>query len=484
MPRPAAQLRWLALGCVLSLTLLSPGAVKAQETDPLTVALTGKYPPFSFYDAEGDLTGFDVQVAQALGEAMGREVEIITTEWDGIVAGLLVGKYDTVVGSMAITPERAERVDFSDPYYISGAQLFVRAEDAVEIQSLDDLAGRRVGVGLGETYEHWLRSNHPEIEAVAYKAAVDFFHDMLNHRIDAFLTDRLVGLYQIDSADMPFVPTGPLLYEERIAIPVRPDNQPLLAEINQGLATLRADGTLADLNEAWFGEAARATPGSAGEQARMTAATATSKLLRGFGVTLFVAVIALGLGMLLAVPVGAVLHRRGTLLYYPLRWFVDFIRATPLLIQLFFVYFGGPQVGLTLSPLQAAVLTLTVSATCYLAEVVRSGLLAVPDGQKLAAEALGLKRLQVFRFVVWPQAFRVALPALMNSVVALIKDTALISVIAVAEVIREAQSIISVTYDPMRYYFVAAALFFIVTFPLMKLADRLERKIAARGYAA
>lgn len=472
--RPARALQWL-----LCLSLLIPSAAPAQQTEPLTVALTGKYPPFSFYDAEGDLTGFDVQVAQALGEAMGREVEIITTEWDGIVAGLLVGKYDTVVGSMAITPERAERVDFSDPYYISGAQLFVRAEDATEIQSIDDLAGRRVGVGLGETYEHWLRSNHAEIEAVAYKAAVDFFHDMLNQRIDAFLTDRLVGLYQIESAQMPFVPTGPLLYEERIAIPVRPDNQPLLAEINQGLATLRANGTLAELNEAWFGEAARATD----EQARMTAATATSKLLRGFGVTLFVAVIALGLGMLLAVPVGAVLHRRGTLLYYPLRWFVDFIRATPLLIQLFFVYFGGPQVGLTLSPLQAAVLTLTVSATCYLAEVVRSGLLAVPDGQKLAAEALGLKRLQVFRFVVWPQAFRVALPALMNSVVALIKDTALISVIAVAEVIREAQSIISVTYDPMRYYFIAAAMFFVVTFPLMKLADRLEQRIAARGFA-
>jgi ABC-type amino acid transport system permease subunit len=108
--------------------------------------------------------------------------------------------------------------------------------------------------------------------------------------------------------------------------------------------------------------------------------------------------------------------------------------------------------------------------------------MSVPDGQSLAARALGLNTFQTFRFVVWPQAFRIALPPLMNSVVALTKDTALISVIAVAEVIREAQSIISVTYDPMTYYFIVAVMFFVVTFPLMKMADRLERRIAARGY--
>lgn len=453
-------------------------ATEPSQQEPLRVALTGTYPPFSFYDAEGELTGFDVQVARALGEAMGREVEITTTEWDGIIAGLLVGKYDTVVGSMAITPEREQRVDFSDPYYISGAQLFVREQDREIFQSIGDLEGRRVGVGLGETYEHYLRNNHPEIRAVTYKSAVDFFRDMLDRRIDAFLTDRLVGLYQIESADMPFVPTGPLLYEERIAIPVRPERQQLLAEINQGLETLEQDGSLAELRRAWFGADARERAGSE----TMTAWTAAEKLARGFAVTLFVAVVSLTLGMLAAVPVGALLNRRGTFLYYPLRWFVDFIRATPLLIQLFFVYFGGPQIGLTLAPLEAAVLTLSVSAGAYLSEVVRSGLMAVPEGQQLAARALGLKRMQVFRFVIWPQAFRVALPPLMNSVVALIKDTALISVIAVAEVIREAQSIISVTYDPMRYYFIAAAMFFVVTFPLMKLADRLERRMAG-GYA-
>jgi len=129
-----------------------------------------------------------------------------------------------------------------------------------------------------------------------------------------------------------------------------------------------------------------------------------------------------------------------------------------------------------------AVFTLTVNTSAYMAEVVRSGLMAVGPGQRKAGIALGLTPFQVFRFVVWPQAFRIALPPLMNTVVALIKDTALIAMISVGEVIREAQSIISVTYDPMKYYFIVAAMFFLVTFPLMKLAGKIEKNIRARGF--
>jgi ABC-type amino acid transport system permease subunit len=166
-----------------------------------------------------------------------------------------------------------------------------------------------------------------------------------------------------------------------------------------------------------------------------------------------------------------------------LRAFNDFIRGTPVLIQLFFVYFGSGQIGLNLSPITAAVVTLTINASAYMAEVVRSGLMSVDPGQSLAARALGLTRVQTFTSVVWPQAFRIAMPPLMNSVVALLKDTALISVISVGEVVREAQAIISVTFNPMKYYLIVAVMFFIVAFPLMKLADRLERTIRRRGFA-
>jgi len=218
---------------------------------------------------------------------------------------------------------------------------------------------------------------------------------------------------------------------------------------------------------------------------RMTFGRALAFLLRGFVLTLLVAAASLLLGFLVSIPVGIVLNLPGGVVRLVLRAVVDFIRGTPILIQLLFVYFGWPLipvVGVSLSPIAASILALTVNSAAYMAEVVRSGLMSVSPGQRLAGRALGLRPWQVFRFVVWPQAFRIAMPPLMNSVVALIKDTALISVITVSELIANVRSVVSVTWNPA-YYLVAAVLFFIVTFPLMKLAGRVERRMKERGFA-
>jgi len=467
------------------------GSAYAASTaaESFTVALTGKYPPFSFYSDEAELVGFDVDVSQLVAEKLNRELRIVTTEWDGILGGLLAGKYDAIIGSMAITPERAKSVDFTMPYYVSGAQLFVHVDDAGEIQSLKDMEGKKAGAVLGETFEHYLVTNHPEISVVTYKSTVDIFQEMQHRRLDGFVTDRLVGMYQIKSAQMPFVPAGPLLYEEQMAIPVKQDQPELLAAINQALTDLEAGGELAKLHEKWFAsihaaeDESVAATGSAEETGGMSWGTIAVRLLRGFGITLLVAFLSIAMGFILAVPAGVVLHGAPRLGQTVVRAIVDFIRGTPVLIQLFFVYFGSPQIGLNLSPMVAAVVTLTINSTAYMSEVVRSGLLAVSPGQRVAARALGLSPFEVFRFVVWPQALRVALPPLMNSAVALLKDTALISVISVAEVIREAQSIISVTFDPAKYYLIVAVMFFVFTYPLMRLASAFEAHMKKRGFA-
>ena len=461
--------------------LLIPTRELPAATQSITVAMTGKYPPFSFYDQQGNLAGFDVEVARALARELDAELTIVTTEWDGILAGLLAGKYDAIIGSMAITAERQMQVDFSEPYYISGAQLFVPAGQAGIILSLADLAGRRVGVVLGETFEHYLTEQHPDIETVTYKSTVDIYQDMDNGRLDGFVTDRLVGSYQIRAAGQPLKPAGELLYRERMGIPVAPGRTQLLAAINLALHKLESAGFMARLHEQWFG--------APGKQAATRAATAIqdstiiARLAHGFLVTISIAFLSLLIGFGLAVPAGVILHGRGSPLQVAVRAVVDFLRGTPVLIQLFFVYFGAPQIGITLSPFSSAVITLSVNAAAYMAEVVRAGLMAVPPGQRLAGRALGLDRFQVFRFVVWPQAFRIAIPPLVNSSVALLKDTALVSVVSVAEVVRQAQSIISVTYNPMKYYFIVALLFFLFTYPLMKFAGRWENTLKERGYS-
>jgi His/Glu/Gln/Arg/opine family amino acid ABC transporter permease subunit len=468
------RILWLMVGVLVFFWVGAAGA--GSDSDTFTVALTGKYPPFSF-EPGGKLAGFDVDVSRSVGRHLGRSVVIVKTEWDGILAGLLAGKYDAIIGSMAITPERQKAVNFSSPYYISGAQLFIHKDNQDNIRNIEDCENKRIGVVLGETYEHYLTQHYPGIDVRTYKSTFDIFEDLKNGRLAGFVSDKLIGSWQIKNGNMPFRPAGDLLYEENIGIPVKKDRPELLEQINTALARMRESGELDRLFDQWFGIKQQALNNSG-----LTTSIIAGKLIKGFTITLGVAGMSLVMGFFLAIPSGVILNRQKGITCVILRGIVDFIRGTPVLIQLFFIYFGGPQIGLTMSPITAAVVTLSINATAYLSEVIRAGLMSVDPGQKLAGRSLGLTKFQVFRLIIWPQAFRIALPPLINSVIALMKDTALISIISVGEVIRETQSIISVTFNPTKYYFITAVMFFIVTFPLMKLAGQVELRLRQKGF--
>lgn len=133
----------------------------ADEPDTMRFAMSGRYPPFSFVGDTGEVIGFDVDVAEAIARELGKDVDIVTTEWDGILTGLLGGRYHAIIGSMSITPARARQVTFSEPYYHSGAQLFIHADRQDEIKGIKDCDGKRIAAVVGETYEHFLRENDP-----------------------------------------------------------------------------------------------------------------------------------------------------------------------------------------------------------------------------------------------------------------------------------------------------------------------------------
>lgn len=464
-------------------------AAEAPAAPAFRVALTGRYPPFSFYGSEGQLQGFDVDTAREVGRRMGRPTEIVTTEWSGIIAGLQAGRYDAVVGSMSITPEREAAVLFSRPYYVSGAQLFVRSADAERLSSIDAFDKELLGVSVGSTYESYVRTNHPALNMQVYPGESDLFQDMRTGRLAGFVTDRLVGMYNASASKEDVVPVGPLLYAERCAIPVTKNNVELVQAINGALEAMEADGFFDQLHIKWFGRAPeRAALAGATDIAMMKTEAITIPviarvLLLGFAITVLVAAVSILVGFGLAVPIGAALHGGPA----PLRWvlvaYCDVIRGTPMLVQLLFVYYGlGSFDLLKLTPIQAGMVVMTINASAYMGEVVRAGLMSVPAGQVTGALALGLTRVQAFRFVVWPQAFRIMVPPLMNSVVALLKDTALISVIGVAEVVTETTKLAAITYRPLELWLVVGALFFLVAFPLMKGAQVLENRLRRRGY--
>jgi cystine transport system permease protein len=158
--------------------------------------------------------------------------------------------------------------------------------------------------------------------------------------------------------------------------------------------------------------------------------------------------------------------------------FVSFIRGTPLLVQIFVIYYGLPSLGITLSPVVGGVIALTLNAAAYLSETIRAAILSIPRGQREAATSLGLTGAQTMLLIVLPQAARVALPSLSNTLIGLVKDTSLVSVITVVELLRSAQLVIARTFEPFGPYLTAALIYWAISSALEVVQRSLERRFS------
>ncbi len=445
----------------------------AESATPLKVGLTGKYPPFNYFDPNGNLVGFDVEVAKALCERLQRPCAFRILPWDGILAALLARKIDVVVGSMAITPERQKQALFSDPYYESGAQLFVR-----DTTTDPEQPGFKIGVTLGTTYGEFARSRYPEAEIRTYKGETEIFQDIEAGRLQGMVTDRLVGGYMNRVRNGGLSLSGPLLYRERIGIPMRPFEKKLRMEVNGALADLLQSETYSELHARYFGEAA---PGTAEIGVAFRWQNSLRLMLKAWGSTLVLSLQGLTLGILLSLVLAALLIfppspiRRATLVY------VDFVRATPFMLQLFALYFGLPAMGIQLPAWIAAVAAISIHLSAYLSETIKVAYQSIPTGQHHAAKILGMNRALALKHVIFPQMLPLLLTPTLNTLVAMIKDSAIVSVISVHELTMQTQQLISSTFRPIEFYLFAAFLYALLTYPLLILGRRLEIRYRAKG---
>ena len=156
--------------------------------------------------------------------------------------------------------------------------------------------------------------------------------------------------------------------------------------------------------------------------------------------------------------------------------YVSIIRGTPLLVQIFVIYYGLPQIGIALDPISSGILALSLNAGAYLSESFRASILAVDNGQMEASMAMGMTYSQALRRIILPQSLRIAIPTLSNSFIVLIKDTSLVSVITVTELLQMSSLIIAKTFEPLTIYLVAAAIYWVLISFFTNLLDKLEIK--------
>ena len=235
----------VAAGCGTSTNTLSEVRVKGT----IQFAMSGGYPPFNYYNDQGELVGFDIEIGEEIASRLGVSYEPVPTDWDGIIGGLLAGSFDGVLGSMGITEARQESVDFSDPYYYSGAQLVVRNDSSITdpAQVTPDM---RIAVVTGTTFAdqvvEW------GAEPVYYDSDAITLMELNSGNVDRVITDRLVALINSQEHGYDFNLVGEMLYTETMAIAFRPGDDDLREAVNEALAEMRADGTYQEISQRYF----------------------------------------------------------------------------------------------------------------------------------------------------------------------------------------------------------------------------------------
>lgn len=214
------------------------------------VANDANYPPQSSIDkATGEMVGFDVDVARKMAELLMLEVQFENPAWETIPAGLQQGRFDVSIGSMTITDERKKALDFTDPYYYTSGQVFVK-KGGTQIAGVEDLAGKSVGVGAATTYYDFLKAES-DADVKTYQTDADAFPDLANGNLDFVMTAGPTGQQAILSGQ-PFEFSGTPLYYEDLAFAIKKDEADWLALLNYAVQTMHSDGSLTAMSEEWY----------------------------------------------------------------------------------------------------------------------------------------------------------------------------------------------------------------------------------------
>jgi polar amino acid transport system substrate-binding protein len=409
------------------------------------------------------------------------------------------GDFDIGMSGVEDTPPRRAALSATIPYYEFYEVLTVREADRNRLRTLADLKGLRVGTLAGTiAYERLLRSEQEHgSQTVSYDDDVHPYEDLRAGRLDAVLLDNIIAARALRRLAGLYTQPKPVAVGHYIGV-LSKENAPLRDRIDAILRARMRDGTLEQIYRRWniwSDDEARFFAASAAPAPVATTATTVGAqqaaparppiwettlrylpaLLRASLITILLSCAAMALAIFMGVLIASGRVYGGVLTRAVLSTYVEVVRGTPVLLQLFVLYYGLSAV-IRLPAFVAALLGLGLNYAAYESEIYRGSLEAVPKGQLEAARTLGLSERQVFTLVRGPQAFRLALAPMTNDFVALLKDSSLVSVITVVELTKQTQIFAANVGTWVVPGILCAALYLLLSLPLARLAGRLESR--------
>lgn len=451
-----------------------PTLKKVQDKGVLTIGLSADYAPYEFHatvDGKDKIVGMDIDIAQKIADDMGVKLKVEEYGFDALIGALKTGKIDMVISGMSPTPERLKEVDFSDPYMTVDQKVIIRKEDKDKYTSIEDFKGKKVGAQKQSTQEE-LSNDELHADTVSLQRLPDIILQLQNKKIEGAVIEGPVAEAYILQNDALAFPDNVSFKNGRkeTAVAIPKDSTEFADSINKSIKEIKdnklMDGYQKDASKLMFEEESFFKKYS-------------SFYVKGTAYTVFLAFIGVFFGAILGAVLALMKLSKNKLLKGIAIVYIEYVRGTPLLVQIFLVFFGSNVVGLELSALVASCLALTLNSGAYVAEIVRAGIQAVNIGQTEAARSLGMNQAQAMRYIILPQAIKNILPALGNEFVTVIKESSVVSVIGVSELMFQGGVVQGASFKPFLPIVIVSLIYFVLTFTLSRILGVAERRMGS-----
>lgn len=471
--------KWLNL-LILSVLVFVPIQAAAQSDitiqpgETVTVGLDSTFAPYGFLD-DGEYTGFDIELAEEVFDNMGVDYEFQSIDWSMKEAELNNGNIDMIWNGYSKTPEREELVLFSDNYVEGRVGVLVKNDS--EIQTIADLEGKKVATQEGSSQLEAIRQQ-PGLEesldggrVITFSSFNEVLQELATGRVDAIVVAELVTRYYFSqngqAGDYRMLDEDFGITET--AVGFRQNETAFVEDFNVALNEVLNSEAYEEIENRWFAELGG---DESAEEANMLA-----PLLDAAKTTLLVFFVVLIVSIPLGLIIALLEQRAPAWIKAIIQVYVYVFRGSPLLLQLMVVYFGLPFLGITLDRVPAALATMIINYAAYLVEIFRGGLNAIPQGQYESLKVLSINKLTGYRRVILPQLWKVVMPSVGNEVISLVKDTSLIYILGLDELLKVGRSLSNQYASMMPYLYVGViylALTGIVTIVLNQIEKRID----------
>lgn len=445
------------------------------------IASDSAFAPFEFKNEDNEYVGIDVDLMKKAAELQGFTIDFNFIGFSAAVQALQGQQADGMIAGMTVTDERKKEFDFSTPYFQSGIQIAVKKGNK-NINSYEDLKGKKVGVKVGTESADFLEANKDKYGYTikSYDAADQLYEAVKVGAVDAIMDDYPVIGYAISQGQELATPIARESGGEYAFAVKKGQNQELLEMFNEALAQMKQSGEYDKIIATYIADGEPVKQESTKDNSSLWGILKNNykQLLAGLGKTMLLALISFALAILVGVIFGLMSVAPIKALRIVASIYVDIIRGIPMMVLAFFIFFGlSGAIGITIPDFVAGVITLTLNASAYIAEIVRGGINAVPKGQMEASRSLGLSYNRTMQKIILPQAVRIMVPSFVNQFVITLKDTTIISAIGVVELLQTGKIIVASTLQSTSVYFIIAMIYLIVITALTRLAKVLEKKV-------